>query len=243
VWTSLLYAAEERTVRIVSDPWCPYQCLDEGDFRGITYDIISEIFGPRGYTVKMEMTSWTRAISALRTGKSTTFASAAKADAPDLIYAEVPTTYMQNTVFQKINSPIRYENVSQFSKGVMGYIQSYTYGSVIDSYLSNPKGPTYKITGPNSLDRLLKMLHHGHIDYFVDDHVVTEYRIKHLNFGTSIQAVRTITSVPLYLGFSPVDPMGRTYAKWASQWLRQAQQDGRLKAIFSKYGIPCLTCR
>lgn len=231
-----IYGADKEIV-IGSDPWCPYQCFDQGKPRGITLDIVRHVFEPKGYRVSMLSLPWTRAIQMLREGKITTFGSAAKADAPEMVFATEPTTVMRNTIFKRADDTWRYKGIDSLHEGTLGFVQSYTYGTAIDAHIrQNPK-KTEKSSGENALRSMILMVDSKRIRFFVEDRVIGLYGIAKNGLATKVVPAASITSVPLYFGFSPKTPDAPKLAKVLSEELVKMRKDGTLKEIYARYGV------
>ena len=231
-------------IKVGTDPWCPYNCKDSKQ-EGINIEVVRKIFEPHGHKVTVRYMPWARAVKSLKDGKITNFTSAAKADCPECIYADTPTTYMQNTIFIRAEDKTQWKGLDSLKGKVIGVINNYTYGEELTSYVKKHSGNESMVqttSGPHALHSNIKKLVKGRIDFTVDEVSVLTYTSNQLNLKHKIKPIHTISSVPLYLGFSPKDPKGKEYAALASKTLRQMKKDGTLAKIFEKYGVTCLSC-
>ena len=64
--TSLLARAEQ--LRIVSDPWAPYVYEENGEAKGIDYEVTAEIFRRLGVDVRWEFMPWKRCMLMIEQG-------------------------------------------------------------------------------------------------------------------------------------------------------------------------------
>ena len=117
---------EAAELTIGTDPWCPYNCK-EGDKPGIVIELFTKAFEKKGHKVKVRYMPWSRAVLSLKQGKTTTFGSANKKDAPELIYSDVPTVYMENTFFKKEKDSWTYKDKNSLEAGKIGVIDNYNY--------------------------------------------------------------------------------------------------------------------
>lgn len=231
-------------IKIGTDPWCPYNCKG-GKKEGISIEVMRQIFEPHGHKVTVKYIPWARAVSSLKQGTITNFTSAAKADCKECIYADNPTTVMENTIFARSQDSSPWEGLQSLENKVIGAIYNYTYGDKLTEYIKKHEKNFKRVqisSGPQALDANIRKLAMGRIDYTVDEVTVLTYRANELGLSKKIKPIHTISSVPLFLGFSPKDPKGQEYADLASKTLREMKKDGRLKKIFDKYGVKCPVC-
>jgi polar amino acid transport system substrate-binding protein len=229
--------AAEKTIIIGSDPWCPYQCFDGNESSGITLDIMKKVFEPLGYKVVLVNTPWARAIISLRNGEITTFGSAAKADAPDMIWAAEPTTIMRNTIFKLKSDPWKYQTIDSLKDGILGVISSYTYGAEIDKYIKDNPSRVDATTGAAALESNVRKLLKNRVRFFIDDNIIVGYTISKMQVSEQIEAVHRSSEVPLYFGFSPQNPDAAKFAELTSRMLIKMKADGSLARLFANYGV------
>jgi polar amino acid transport system substrate-binding protein len=234
---------DDKVISLVSDEWCPFQCV--GENKGITFEILSEVFGNEGYKIKQTLVPWSRAIKMLRENNSTTFGNAAKADAPELIYTEESGVTMYNTLFVNSNNKFNFENSGSLQSGIFGTITGYTYGDEIDAYIkknATNKSKVLKLSGESPLPRLLKMIAEDRIQFTIDDLTVTTYKLKSMDLDKKVVSNAIVSEVPLHMGFSPKNPKAKEYSQKVSNWLKEAKRNGKLKSIYNKYGVECKLC-
>ncbi len=231
-------------IRVGTDPWCPYNCEDKTN-EGISIDILRKVFEPLGHKVEVYFVPWARAISGMRSGEFTNFTSAAKADCPECLYAEIPTTYMQNTFFVKKDSTWKWSDLKSLEHMHLGVIKGYTYGEDLTKYIEQNKVNSRRITetfGNDALLQLINMLAANRLSLIIDDVNVITYQANRLGKGNQIRKVEKISSIPLYFGFSPKNPKSNEYAAIMTKNLRNMINNGELRAIYKKYGVDCLVC-
>ena len=231
-------------ITIGTDPWCPYNCK-EGDKEGISIEVMRQIFEPHGHKVTVQYLPWARAILFLKQGKITNFTSAAKADCEECLYADNPTTIMKNTIFTRVGETEPWQGLASLKGKIIGVINNYTYGKELTKYITKHQKDYTKVivnSGPNALDSNISMLIKGRVDFIVDEVTVLSYRASKMGVRKKIKPIHAISSVPLFLGFSPKDPKSKQYAMLASKTLREMKKDGRLKKIFASYDVECTVC-
>lgn len=235
--------SKPKTIHIGSDPWCPYQCFDKTEPYGITLDIMKAIFEPQGYKVTMANLPWARAIQSLRDGEITTFGSAAKADAPDIIFANEPTTNMRNTIFKSTSDSWKFKDMNSLTEGTLGIIQSYTYGEAMDAYIAKNSKFVDTATGSIALESNIRKLIAKRIRFIIDDENIILFAANRIQERDKIAAAHVISEVPLHFGFSPKNPNAKELAKITSHALQKMKKDGSLARIYAKYGLQCTTCK
>lgn len=243
LWTSSpSYGKEVLTVG--TDPFCPYNCENK-EKPGIVMELFRKAFKKHGYEVVFEFGSWAGAVRKLKEGITTTFGSANKNDAPELIYASVPTVYMENTFFKKKGSKWTYKGVESFTGKSLGVTANYNYEKKIDAYVEKYKADNSRVTvvsGLESLPRLFKLLDLGRIDFFLDDFFVAGHKMKAMGLQDKVEADAVVSRIPLYFGFSPKNPNAKKYAKIVSEELMLMRKNGEMRKIFDRYGLECKLC-
>lgn len=237
-------AARGEVLTIGTDPWCPYNCEDPKK-QGIVVELFREILAREGHEVRLEFYPWARAIVMLKKGHTTTFGSANRKDAPEMTWASVPTVDMRNTIFARADDHWQYQGPASLTRGRLGVIHNYNYGRDIDRYIADPKNAEriVKVSGLNSLERLLRMLASGRLRFIIDDQFVTMWLAHRLKLGKSIRPVKLVSKVPLYFGFAPGRPASKRYATIVDAGLLRMQRDGTMAAVFQRYGVTCFYCR
>ena len=59
---------EDKIVILASDPWCPYNCIDNKYSKGYVVELMQNIFKDQGYKLKYQNMIWSRALEHLKKG-------------------------------------------------------------------------------------------------------------------------------------------------------------------------------
>lgn len=236
-------AADEKVVTLAADIWCPYNCAPDSDKPGILVEIAKQAFEAKGYKLDYRNIVWTRAIEEARTGKITGIIGAAKGDAPDFIFPETPQAASIMAFYAPATSTWRYTGLDSLEDISLGVISGYAYGDDIDAYIAKNSDNLQKIQsldGDEALDMNILKLQKGRIHALVESRNVMQFQLAEKNLD---QAIIEVGALPLteaqnlYIAFSPADEQSHEYAKILADTTTAMEKDGRLDALFKKYGI------
>jgi polar amino acid transport system substrate-binding protein len=88
-------AASNKTMTIVADEWCPYNCKPDGEKSGFLIDIARKIFEKHGHGVVYQTMPWEQAINKTRSGDFDALVGAAPEDAPGFIFPKLEQGWPQ----------------------------------------------------------------------------------------------------------------------------------------------------
>lgn len=224
--------SDPNTIRLATTNWCPYAC--EHTQSGIAHEYVSYLLQRIGYRVEIQYYPWTRAIHTAQNGQSHGLLTAVPAEAPDMLFTQVPTMDYQVCFFSHNNNPWQYDTIEQLSSVTLGVLADYAYGEPVDSYLAdsidNPK--VMKLSGDDGLQRLITLVTKGRIDAFVEDrNVVAWHQVSRGKKDTELGVSGCLLSQPFYLALSPKFSDAQSVIEKVEQQLLQDENKLYLKTV------------
>ena len=235
--------AHAETITLVADNWCPYNCDPKSEKPGFVIEIAQKAFGKHGISIDYSVVPWTRAIEDTRQNKYTAIVAASRTDAPDFVFPSIPQGHMHNAFYVKKGNPWRFKDVDSLASVSVGVITDYTYGDMIDAYISKHKGNLkyiQAISGDNALETNVKKLHAGRIGALIEGQYVMNYYLAEHNLSDTLEIAGLLPPSDtdnLYIAFSPQYPKAKEYAAILSKELEIMRNNGELKAILAKYNV------
>lgn len=229
------------TISIRADSWCPYNCTPNSSKPGYMIEILQQTLGKKGYTIDYKEMNWARAITETRSGKYNAIVGASKTEAPDFIFPETAQGNNASCFFVLPKTSWKYTGLASLDAATVGVVRDYTYDDgEFDEYIKNhQKNPNRidVISGDDSLTRNINKLSSGRITTFIEASPVVQFKQASNKKGAPIKNVGCLRDVPVYIGFSPVNPQSKIYAQIVSEGMVEMRKSGALKKILAKYGL------
>ena len=243
---SLLLAARYSNISkadeliLVADEWCPYNCTPGSKTEGFMVDIAKSVFEKNGHKVIYKNMPWSRAVVSGRAGEVTGIIGAYKEDAPDFVFPEEALARSGQDFFVERSSEWKFNGLESLEGISLGVIQDYSYGQLLDDYISKNKKDPSKIQatgGDNALNTNLKKLLAGRIKAIVEDKSVMMFNLDLNKAKEKVKAAGGLPTQDVFIAFSPKNPKSNEYANLLSKGIKDMRKNGELDKIFGKYGI------
>ena len=233
--------AENETLVIGADTWCPVNCEPNSDNPGYMIEIAEKIFKEQMVKVEYQVMPWSRAIVEAEKGNIQAVVGAFKGDAPHFIYPQEELGLIGNSFFTHVHNDWYFQNIDSLKQIILGTINGYEYGDTVSQYLANKENldKVVEITGgKNVLHRSFTMLLTKRIDVVVEADIVFWYQAKKANIADSFKfAGQASKPTKVYIAFAPNGEISKKYAKILSAGVVNLRASGELKKILSKYGL------
>jgi polar amino acid transport system substrate-binding protein len=240
IFVSIL-RAENETIVIGADSWCPINCEPNSDNPGYMIEIAKKTFKEQAVKIEYQVMPWSRAIIEAEKGNIQAIVGAFKGDAPHFIYPQEELGLIGNSFFTHVHNDWYFQNVDSLKQIILGTIKGYEYGDTVSQYLANKEnlGKVVEITGAkNVLHRSFKMLLANRIDVIVEADIVFWYQARKANLADSVKfAGQASIPTKVYIAFAPNGENSKKYAKILSDGVVNLRASGELKKIMSKYGL------
>lgn len=233
--------AENETIVIGADSWCPVNCEPNSDNPGYMIEIAKKIFQEQAVKVEYKLMPWSRAIVEAEKGNIQAIVGAFKGDAPHFIYPQEELGLIGNSFFTHVYNPWHFQGIDSLEQITLGTVKGYEYGDTVSQYVANKEntGKIVEMTGgKNVLSRSFNMLLANRIDVIVEANTVFWYEAKKANLADSVKfAGQASKPKKVYIAFAPNGEFSKKYAKILSAGVVNLRASGELKKIMSKYGL------
>jgi polar amino acid transport system substrate-binding protein len=235
----------QKTIHIVGDSWCPYNCEASAAQQGYMIDIARRALNKHGYELRYTNVPWSRAIEETRSGKYHAIVGAANDDAPDFIFPTQSLGRIQNEFYVLHDNPWRFRTFDDLNAVRLGAIADYAYTQELDDYIAKNRKNMQRVQlvfGEIPLELNVRKLQKGRIDTLVEDISVMQYFLKQKSLGEQIIPAGEIQNTDgkflyLYIAFSPQLPNGKMLAEIISNEVQSMRKSGELAALLSTYGV------
>lgn len=180
---SLLARAEQ--LRIVTDSWAPYVYEEDGEPKGIDYEVTAEVFKRLGVDVRWEFMPWKRCMlmvdQGLVDGVIDIFPSELRSR--QLYYSSEPLSEVEFVLFQAGGRPHAVNSLDDLRGLTVGTTAGYDYGK---EFLESPL--FHREPAPTQEANFGKLLR-GRIDLLITDRWVGRYMLAQLGLQERISEV------------------------------------------------------
>lgn len=227
---SLLARAEQ--LRIVSDPWAPYVYEENGEAKGIDYEVTAEVFKRLGVEVRWEFMPWKRCMlmvdQGLADGVIDIFQNAARSS--QLYYPSEPLSVVEFVLFQANDRPHDVESLEDLKDLTVGTSAGYDYGA---GFLQSPL--FRREAAPTQEANFGKLLR-GRIDLLITDRRVGRYMLDQLGLQDRISELPLVVSrQKQYLAVRRNAGMDLLAQRFAAE-LRRFKQEPAYAELQARYG-------
>lgn len=240
----LAVASNNTEILISYTEVCPFMCTQEKN-RGFVTDIAEAVFTTAGYKVNFLALPWARAISDINSGKTDAIISAAKSEAPGLIFPSQEIAMQSDCIFgRKDDDWVPGEDVKSYKgrKTIVfsGWTKEIDFKKELgqDEYDNRFQHFSMDHT---YLPRSIKMISLFRADGFWMEPQVVQYFFKNGSDEKQKSEIKNLGCIKrqkLYIGFSPNKPeLSKKLALQFDEGITALRQNGKLKLILDKYNL------
>lgn len=225
---TMISVAEERTITLVGDEWCPFNCADHPDHRGFLVERTAAALAEKGIKLEYIEMPWSRAIIGVRKGRYDAIVGTGPTETPDFIFPPEPLAYARHSFYALASSVWEYQGLESLKEVRIGVIQDYSYGGLFKDYIRPNQDDESRVLilgGNKVLPRLVKLLELGRIDVIVAEKLVLDYYFKSRGVENPLRYAGLANEEALYVAFSPVLDDGVELAKSLGSGLRRWASD------------------
>lgn len=223
--------AHAERLRIVSDDWAPYLYQENGQPKGIDYEVTNEVFKRLGVEVQWQFLPWRRCLAMVEQGLADAVMDIFRVDSRQgyLVYPDEPMSEVEFVLYQARSRPHPVERLEDLSGLTVGTSPGYVYdGSFAES-------PLFRREPAPSHEANFGKLALGRIDLLVTDSRVGRYISRQLGLEQTVEALPLVISRrPQYLGLAR-KPGREQLAQAFSDELRRFKQEPAYAAINARY--------
>ena len=210
------FAEEERTISLVGDTWCPFNCNNHPDHRGILVEKAAAALAEEGLRLQYIEIPWSRAIIGVRAGQYDAIVGAGLSETPDFHFPPEPLANAYHSFFTLPSSAWEYQGLDSLRDVRIGVIQDYSYGGLYEDYIEenqDNKARVVILRGEQLLPRLVKMLRLNRIDVLVAEERVLNYHFNSSGRRNPLRYAGLANKEALYVAFSPETDDGAELAE------------------------------
>ena len=224
---------QARTVRLVADPYPPYQFEDKGKVRGIDQDTIGEAFKAHGLRAGTTLLPWSQCLQWMQDRRADGIFQIAPTPEREKQFLFSAQLREERTVLLRsrtgslaIGDPARMKE--ELRGHTLGILTGYSYGTTIDALPASLKMELA------SQEALLRALAEGRVDAILMDQGVADYLTKKLG----LQPVERIESYELRRSLHVAFQQGEEeLVRHFNAGLEEIRKRGRDLRIFRRYGV------
>ena len=225
-------------ITLVADDWCPINCTPNSDSPGYMVEIANNVFEAAGHQVDYQTLSWNRALAEVASVKYVGAIAATPKELAKGIFPDEELGYYGNYFIIKKGNAWRFTSMASLQEINLAVIQGYNYGKKMSQYIANNPDKVTQMGGNDVVRRILLMMLKGRIDVYLEDRNIAFYTAKQHSILDEISVAGTEgTPIAMHIGFSPVIPQSKAYAKILSDGIVRLRKSGQLKIILDKYGV------
>lgn len=156
---------QAEKLRIVTDPWPPYAYEENGQAKGIDYEVTAEVFRRLGIEVQWQFLPWKRCLAMLEQGLADGVLDIFHTEQRDaqLFYPTEPLSQVEFVLFQLNARPHVIARLEDLKGLRVGTAPGYTYGTAFASATGFTREPA------PTLEANFGMLQLGRIDLLITD--------------------------------------------------------------------------
>lgn len=241
--------AEGKTITMVADQWCPFNCDPESaDKPGFFVELTRKALEPHGYKVEYRGVPWARAIEEVRADKYQILIAASHEETPDFQFPEESGISCGFNAFTRPTDTYTWQGVESIKNKRIGGIKDYVYSEEINAYIDATPNAGHKIQimrGDGALATNIKKLLGNRIDVMFENPSVLKYKFSEM--GADLAQLQ-LSGQPrnagpvsqeasiCYLGFGPT-AKNKEAVRLVSEGIKRMEASGELQKLKDAYQI------
>ena len=228
-------SAFSETLTVLADNWCPYNCEPNTQQEGFGIEILREAFATKNINVEYRLVPWKQALDQVESNEYHAVVSANKTDSRRLLFPQTHFAQSTNCFFTQAASAWEFKGLASLKKIKLGAIESYSYGSLIDTYINTQSNDVYAAHGKAPLEKLMNTLAKGEVGAVIEDKNVFNYHVDAKNNAPSFKQGYCLPGANIYVAFAPNHENSREYIKIYDEQIQRFLMDGTYQKIMAKY--------
>lgn len=227
----------EKRIVLGADSYTPYQYEENGELKGLSVDVVKEVFKRMGYSVEIKVLPWSRVLKSAENGTVDAIFSSFYIEERSayMTYAMEPLAVSVQSLFAPVGSPIRYDGTVQSLRDYrLGTIIGYVYG---DAFKQGKENGTLNVSEAEDCPANILKLMSGRTDVFIDNRDTALFYIKRDKLEKQIVELlpHFTEQEMLYLAFSKKRIKDPLIIETFNQTLKEMKQDGTWQRIVDAY--------
>lgn len=229
---------QAATLQLVTLQYPPYVYEEQGEIRGVAFELVKEAFRRGGYGLEVRLLPWGRALQLVENGEAdgifTLFKTAERERFAD--FSEEVLLEQSISLFVRHDATIEFNGeLDALLPFRFGVVRNVSYGERFDGWLSRHPEIARDLshTGEANLNKLVR----GRFDILVSNSGGAHFILERLGLVSRVRALRPeIQRPPSYLAFSKrrhLESVRRVFDKA----LKSMHADGTYQRIVAAYGL------
>ena len=232
---ALLFCGAPRAepITVVTEPWPPYVFLQDGQLRGVDYEVSQHILQDLGYQPDWRVMPWKRAQHDVLAGQADAILDiTVNAERQNKYHFPTePLSNSESVLFYRTSDPFPYSTLDDLRGLRIGVSAGYSYGNPAFNqaeHLTREPCP--------SIESCLLMLQRGRVDMTVINRQVGLYTLSLLGLEGIAYHPQPLSSGPLYLAFARRPDLADLALRFGEA-LKTYKQTAGYQQILRAYGL------
>lgn len=230
-------SVQEKTIHLATDIYIPFEYQENNNVKGISVELVREVFRRMGYAVDIQVYPWARVLRMADSGEvDGVFSAFYSLDRiAYLDYTEEPLTDTVQSIFVMKGSNFQYDGTLESLKsGTIGIIRGYVYGETFGNAVAAGQ---IKVNAAEDCPGNIQKLVDGRIDGFIENQYSAKYYLKQAGLQDRVEELKPPfrSGEKLYLCFSRKRGVDPALYKAFDAMLKQMKNDGSYQAILKRY--------
>ena len=240
VFTTAIFAGQDgKSLSIVADEWCPFNCSKDSLDQGFVIDMTKDILGAAGFSIDYSTQAWTSALDDVKAGRRDAIVGASREEAQGLIMVEEPFGEHKNCFYTRLADPFVYSSVDALAARRIAIAAGYLYGEPLDSYIASNRPNFNRIqmsTGEQPLLINIRKLESRRVDTVIENMQVMDYSLRKYRIS-GIRLAGCDAPTPIYMAISPKREDAGKVASMLALGIRKMRQTGKMRELLARYGL------
>lgn len=229
--TCLSTFAHGEKLRIVTEPWAPYVYLENGQAKGIDYEVTVEVFKRLGVEVDWQFLPWKRCLAMIDQGLADGILDIFQTEERNqhLYYPDEPLSEVAFVLFYANARPHSVKRLEDLAGLTIGTSPGYTYSTAFN------ESPQFKREPAPTHEANFGKLQRGRIDLLITDRRVGRFVASELGLAQEVSELPlVVNSQHQYLAIRRNTGMDSLTQRFAEE-LRRFKREPAYAALNARY--------
>ncbi len=206
---------------------------DSRGFEGYSWDVLRESFHEMGFSIKLSVAPWARALKSVQNGTvDILFPTGKNSNRQQIFhYSEQPVNHTNFLIYVRKDYPINWNGLDSLNGLTIGMKRGFNYG---DTWESTTNIKKYNIS---TIIQGFRMLDYNRIDGFVGYETTWDDVLKKKGWGAKYRKLPIFDSTNEYLVALKTNPRSIELLKVFDSGKQTLLQNGKMKKIEDKWFI------
>lgn len=241
--SSVSNAGTDKSIILVADEWCPYNCQANSPNPGILVELAKGAWEPLGYKITYKTLPWARAKLYAKHADNTGLLGVGRGfETQGFLYPSKALLQSPFCFYSRLDEEWKFTGLASLRKIRLGTSYYYNYDGEIGAYIQNgieSQNPDIQAaTGENPAQTNIHKLNTGRLDAVLEDRLVMSY-VASLhsirNLSKEVGCLKQDNSV--YIVLSEKLKSGKKLVQALDKYVEKSKKDGSFTQLLRKYQI------